>query len=51
MKEIYVGAELLSSLSLPQISKRLNCTKEVAFIIRGQAKTIFRLMKEQQCIK
>ena len=44
-EEVYVGALTISKMTLPQLSKKLDCNKDVAFIIRGQAHTIVRLYK------
>jgi hypothetical protein len=44
-KEVYVGALTISKMTLPQLSKKLACDRDVAFIIRGQAHTIVRLYK------
>ena len=45
-EEVYVGALTISKMTLPQLSKKLDCNKDVAFIIRGQAHTIVRLYNE-----
>ena len=49
-EEVYVGALTISKMTLPQLSKKLDCNKDVAFIIRGQAHTIVRLYNEN-CLK
>ena len=44
-EEVYVGALTISKMTLPQLSKKFDCNKDVAFVIRGQAHSIVRLYK------